>query len=77
MTSTGRPRVIAHVKQDSEGRWIEHALDEHLRKVGGLVGTVAESFGNNDWAKLAGRWHNLGKYKADFQSYIRDEAGNE
>ena len=30
-----------------------------------------------DWAKLAGRWHDLGKYKEDFQSYIRERTGYE
>ncbi len=34
-------------------------------------------FGNEDWAEIAGRWHDLGKYSLDFQEYIRDQSGYE
>ncbi|NIR63793.1 MAG: CRISPR-associated endonuclease Cas3'', partial [Aliifodinibius sp.] len=30
-----------------------------------------------DWASLAGLWHDLGKYSADFQNYIRSASGFE
>lgn len=68
---------IAHVKLDAEGQWAEaHRLDEHLRS----VAAFAEQFAlkpMSGWAALAGRWHDLGKYRRPFQSYIRDKSGFE
>ncbi len=77
MHSGGNLRHVAHVRRDVTGSWLEHALHEHLEKVGRLAGEFARSFDNEDWATLAGRWHDLGKYKAAFQSYIRDRSGFE
>lgn len=68
-------RFIAHVKQTSTGEWQEHALDDHLRVVGDLAAKHADCFGARDWAKLAGLWHDLGKYSAEFQGYIRSASG--
>ncbi len=68
---------IAHVKQDKAGNWIEHSLEEHLTCVGKLAVEAAARFSASDWARLAGRWHDLGKYNAEFQSYIRGASGYE
>ena len=76
-TAQNGPVVVAHVRNDESGEWICHLLADHLREVGALAGTFAEPFGNSDWATLAGRWHDLGKYKSAFQSYIRDRSGYE
>ena len=35
-----------------------------------MARVFGEPFGAGDWAYLAGLWHDLGKYAADFQSYI-------
>ncbi|HHX4812374.1 TPA: CRISPR-associated endonuclease Cas3'' [Yersinia enterocolitica] len=68
---------VAHVKLNADGQWAEsHRLDEHLR----CVSTFATHFSTNSmhgWAALAGRWHDLGKYRPPFQSYIRDKSGFE
>jgi CRISPR-associated endonuclease/helicase Cas3 len=32
----------------------------------------AAHFGGEDWARLAGLWHDLGKYRPGFQRYIRE-----
>jgi CRISPR-associated endonuclease/helicase Cas3 len=64
--------TIAHVKDGKP-----HGLEGHLCEVGKLAGEFAARFGNEDWAHLAGLWHDLGKYKADFQCYIRDRSGFE
>ena len=70
-------RPIAHVKATLDGRWLEHALDEHLRDVGGLAARLAQAYGASDWARVAGYWHDLGKYRSKFQTYIRDASGYE
>lgn len=66
--------AIAHVKQQN-GEWVTHALDEHLREVGRRAAESAKTFGAEDWGELAGRWHDLGKYSAEFQRYIKSASG--
>ena len=41
----------------------------------GLRGGLADKFGAEDWGRLAGLWHDLGKFQLAFQSYIRRESG--
>jgi len=66
---------LAHVKQDANGAWQEHALDEHLWSVAELAGNFAGPFDGGEWARLAGLWHDLGKYRPTFQQYIRSASG--
>ncbi|MCE5360116.1 CRISPR-associated helicase Cas3' [Candidatus Igneacidithiobacillus taiwanensis] len=47
-----------------------------MSSVGALAAVFAEQFGS-DWARLAGRWHDLGKYRPRFQHYIRQASGFE
>jgi len=68
---------IAHVRPVLDGGFALHPLEEHLWEVARLARGFADPFGNGDWAGLAGLWHDLGKYKADFQEYIRDRSGFE
>lgn len=66
---------IAHAARDEYGNWrAPHDLADHLHDVGELAAEFAEKFGA-DWAKLAGRWHDLGKYRSRFQNYIRRVSG--
>ena len=58
---------IAHLADD--GR--EHALAEHLEKVGALAGEFASKWQAGAFGQAAGVLHDLGKYAFDFQSYIR------
>lgn len=67
--------AIAHVKQNPDGEWIVHGLEEHLREVGRLASDMAASFDGGQWAKVAGLWHDLGKYRSAFQGYIKKESG--
>jgi len=67
--------VLAHVRQDSNGKWIEHSLREHLLEVARRAGELAKAFGSEDWAQLAGLWHDLGKYREKFQKYIKKASG--
>lgn len=69
---------IAHVAQNADGSWRDpHDLGDHLRGVAVLAAEHARSFGAQDWARLAGQWHDLGKYRPRFQCYIRQASGFE
>jgi len=63
----------AHIAEDKE----LHLLEDHLCEVGRRAGTYAAMFDSGDWAKLAGRWHDLGKYSDAFQSMIYTANGME
>lgn len=67
---------IAHVKQIGDN-WIEHSLEDHLRDVAKLTSQFASKFSSPEWGRLAGLWHDLGKFRPRFQSYIRDRSGYE
>lgn len=61
------PEALAHVDEAARA----HRLDDHLVAVGNLAADFASAFGAADWARLAGLWHDLGKYREGFQRYIR------
>lgn len=68
---------IAHAARDGSGNWRPpHGLVGHLESVGKLAAEFAAGFGS-DWAELAGRWHDLGKFRPRFQRYIRQVSGFE
>jgi CRISPR-associated endonuclease/helicase Cas3 len=72
-----KPLPIAHACRDANGNWrTPHDLVAHLRDVGDLAADFAKHFGA-DWARLAGRWHDLGKFRPRFQNYIRLVSGFE
>ena len=48
-------------------------LEEHLRQTAELARQFAEPFGADDWAYIAGLWHDLGKYSEEFQAYLLAE----
>jgi hypothetical protein len=50
-------RYLAHVRQDKDGSFVIHNLEEHLRAVADLAGEFAAAFGHADWGRLAGLWH--------------------
>ena len=54
----------------------EQPLKEHLKAVGELASKFASEFGENEGGKLAGLYHDIGKYSKDFQEYIRQESKN-
>jgi CRISPR-associated endonuclease/helicase Cas3 len=65
-------RAIAHVRAD--GR-TEQLLSEHLRNVGLTCRHLAAKIGLPNQGELMGLLHDLGKYSAEFQSYIRSAVG--
>ncbi|MBC7213942.1 MAG: CRISPR-associated endonuclease Cas3'' [Burkholderiaceae bacterium] len=67
----------AHTARNADGSWrAPHDLAAHLRAVAGLAAQCADSYGA-EWARLAGLWHDLGKYRPGFQRYLRAASGAE
>lgn len=58
--------AIAHIAED--GR--THDLGEHLQQTAHLACEFADAFGCRTWGRLAGLWHDLGKYSSGFQQYL-------
>lgn len=50
-------------------------LEVHLKEVSELAAEFAKVFGADDWGRLAGLWHDLGKYQLGFQDYLLRENG--
>ncbi len=69
---------IAHVARErGSDKWRPpQDLAEHLLAVAALAKEFAHSYGP-EWAELAARWHDLGKYRPRFQHYIRQASGFE
>jgi len=71
-------RPIAHAACNDDGTWREpHDLAVHLKCVAELAASHARHFDSADWARIAGLWHDLGKYRPRFQNYIRQISGFE
>ncbi|MCX8085964.1 MAG: CRISPR-associated helicase Cas3' [Rhodocyclaceae bacterium] len=66
--------AIAHLTRSTEEGWRFHPLEDHLAAVATLAAHFARGIGA-DWARLAGLWHDLGKYAPQFQAMIRRESG--
>ena len=49
-------------------------LDEHLENVAAMAAEFAKPFGGEEWAHLAGLWHDLGKYDPAFQRKLEGES---
>lgn len=68
---------LAHIRVDANGNRVDHELAEHLRGTARIAAHFAECFSGATWAKQAGLWHDLGKYRPGFQRYIRQVNGIE
>ncbi|HEX7119807.1 MAG TPA: CRISPR-associated helicase Cas3' [Longimicrobiales bacterium] len=64
--------VYAHtVPGAPEQAW--EPLADHLRNVAELAQTFADAFQSGDWGYITGLWHDLGKYRPEFQARLRGE----
>jgi len=61
---------VAHINEKN-GK--EQSMEAHLQGVAAIAEKFASEFGNGDWAKLAGLWHDLGKYNPKWQEYLRNQ----
>lgn len=66
---------LAHTRVDASGQRVDHDLAEHLRETAQRAARFAASFQGSSWARQAGLWHDLGKYRPGFQRYIRQVNG--
>ncbi len=62
--------AYAHSLLAPDGQLVLHSLEAHLLGVGGLAREFARPFHGEFWAEAAGRWHDLGKYRASFQAKL-------
>lgn len=47
-----------------------HLLEDHLKGTAELAAAFAAEFGCGEWGRLAGLWHDIGKYSEDFQKML-------
>uniref|UniRef100_A0A832MK77 CRISPR-associated endonuclease Cas3 n=1 Tax=Eiseniibacteriota bacterium TaxID=2212470 RepID=A0A832MK77_UNCEI len=67
---SGTSGIFAHsFPGRPEAEW--EPLERHLEEVARLAQSFAEPFEFAQWARLAGLWHDLGKYSDAFQAYLR------
>ncbi|MDH7514116.1 MAG: CRISPR-associated helicase Cas3' [Clostridiales bacterium] len=69
----GEPVFFAH---SAAGKPIHvwQRLEDHLVNVANIARRFSEEFGAGEWGYLAGLWHDLGKYRSDWQDFIRQQA---
>lgn len=73
-SNADRQKFIAHVRKTDDGEWLIHDLFEHCEEVGKLAEQFAGELGGA-FAKLQGRYHDIGKYRIPFQERIRIKSG--
>lgn len=76
MNTVVEQSYVAHVR-NTINQWEIHSLEDHLLAVASLAKSFADSFVAGDWAYFSGLWHDLGKYRPQFQKYIRTVSGYE
>jgi len=59
----------AHTAPQAGSDW--QLLEDHLRGVAERASNFSESFEAPEWGRLAGLWHDIGKYSSAFQDYLR------
>ena len=57
---------FGHTMGSDERDW--EPLETHLEAVAGLAEKFAGEFHADEWGRLAGLWHDIGKYSPAFQN---------
>lgn len=70
-----KERYAHSLKGHPPEKW--HALENHLSAVANNAAGFARAFGGENWAYLAGLWHDLGKFSDAFQTKLYRENGHE
>ena len=60
-------KFCARINDDGRSQ----TLVDHLNGVALMAEAFADSFGAGRWARLAGRWHDIGKYSHEFQNRLK------
>ncbi|EKO59403.1 CRISPR-associated helicase Cas3 [Leptospira kirschneri str. H2] len=76
MTKDKQSIFIAHVLRKDDGSFVEHLIDDHLYSVAEFAKKFCEKFGAETFGYLIGLWHDLGKFKLEFQERIRIRSGH-
>lgn len=69
--------MVGHIKRNEDGSFEVQNLDDHLAGTSLFAKEFAAEFGNEEWGKLIGLWHDFGKYSDEFQDYIKVNSGYE
>jgi len=64
---------MAHMSEHCFLAHSGHSLVEHLQGVAAKAAQFADAFGSGEWGKLAGLWHDLGKFQPEFQRKLSGE----
>lgn len=75
MTAEPQTPSFAHSRPGAPPEQWE-PLREHLEKVARLAAEFAGDFAAAEWGRLAGLWHDVGKYSAAFQDYLAAGPGD-
>lgn len=70
-------KYIAHLKRNNTDQFDIQEIGEHLEGTALMAAMFAGQFNNADWGYYLGKWHDIGKFSEDFQSYIRAASGYE
>ena len=71
MTNTTKIYFAHRDATDSASKW--QLLKDHLERTAKLASEFATPFGAENFAYLAGLWHDLGKYSEEFQKYLKSQ----
>lgn len=68
---------LAHVRENENGLWEKQTLIGHLEAVSRLAADFAGAFASEDWGRITGRLHDLGKASPAWQKHLKDDSGYE
>ena len=66
---------FARIKHDCNLNFDIQKLQDHLEGVALIAKEFSAVFNNGEWGYIAGLFHDLGKYNADFQKYLAIKTG--